>query len=306
MKKIFFVILSFIIAVPVFGQEVTSITSDVRTAGMGDAYTAMYGKGFSIYTNSAAAALSDDDFAVSANYTMWQPKMISMNNFAIGAFYKFSDRYTVGIGARGLMQPLGKITDSNGQTIMDGGTSTRISAEVSFGMRIIEGFAAAVNVHFFYSMLAPDVTGIGYAADLDLMYSHKYFNVALSAKNLGPAMKYAGNPSDLPMDIRLGYSGDYEVVDDILDITPAFDVNYLLNNKTLSAGIGAEFEFIDMVSLRGGYRYSANDMVLPSYATVGVGVEFFNIALDAAYYIGLGSAADILSNSFKVGLSYRF
>lgn len=306
MKKIFFVILSFIIAVPVFGQEVTSITSDVRTAGMGDAYTAMYGKGFSIYTNSAAAALSDDDFAVSANYTMWQPKMISMNNFAIGAFYKFSDRYTVGIGARGLMQPLGKITDSNGQTIMDGGTSTRISAEVSFGMRIIEGFAAAVNVHFFYSMLAPDVTGIGYAADLDLMYSHKYFNVALSAKNLGPAMKYAGNPSDLPMDIRLGYSGDYEVVDDILDITPAFDVNYLLNDKTLSAGIGAEFEFIDMVSLRGGYRYSANDMVLPSYATVGVGVEFFNIALDAAYYIGLGSAADILSNSFKVGLSYRF
>lgn len=306
MKKIFFVILSFIIAVPVFGQEVTSITSDVRTAGMGDAYTAMYGKGFSIYTNSAAAALSDDDFAVSANYTMWQPKMISMNNFAIGAFYKFSDRYTVGIGARGLMQPLGKITDSNGQVIMDGGTSTKISAEVSFGMRIIEGFAAAVNVHFFYSMLAPDVTGIGYAADLDLMYSHKYFNVALSAKNLGPAMKYAGNPSDLPMDIRLGYSGDYEVVDDILDITPAFDVNYLLNNKTLSAGIGAEFEFIDMVSLRGGYRYSANDMVLPSYATVGVGVEFFNIALDAAYYIGLGSAADILSNSFKVGLSYRF
>lgn len=306
MKKIFFVILSFIIAVPVFGQEVTSIPSDVRTAGMGDAYTAMYGKGFSIYTNSAAAALSDDDFAVSANYTMWQPKMISMNNFAIGAFYKFSDRYTVGIGARGLMQPLGKITDSNGQAIMDGGTSTKISAEVSFGMRIIEGFAAAVNVHFFYSMLAPDVTGIGYAADLDLMYSHKYFNVALSAKNLGPAMKYAGNPSDLPMDIRLGYSGDYEVVDDILDITPAFDVNYLLNNKTLSAGIGAEFEFIDMVSLRGGYRYSANDMVLPSYATVGVGVEFFNIALDAAYYIGLGSAADILSNSFKVGLSYRF
>ena len=289
-----------------YAQGVTGITNDVRSSGMGDAYTALYGKGFSIYTNSAAASLSDDDFAISANYSLWQPKMNGMNNFAIGAFYKFADRYTVGLGARALMQSVANLTDENGIPIGDNFTSTKFSVDASFGMRIIDGFSAAVNLHFFYDMVMPDTQGLGFGADLDLMYSHKYFNIALSAKNLGPAISYdAFTTSPLPMDIRLGYSGDYEVVDDILDITPAFDVNYLLNSSTVTAGVGAEFEFIDMISLRGGYRYSADSMVWPSYATVGIGVEFFDFAIDAAYYIGTG-VTDVLTNSFKVGLSYKF
>ena len=106
------------------------------------------------------------------------------------------------------------------------------------------------------------------------------------------------------MEIRAGYSGNYEVVDDILDITPAVDVNYLLNSSTVTAGVGAEFKFIDMVSIRGGYRYSPN-LIMPSYATVGIGVEFFDFAIDAAYYIGTG-VTNVLTNSFKVGLSYKF
>ena len=314
MKKILVLIAALSMAVDMFGQGVTDVTTDVRTAGMADAYTAMYGKGFSIYTNSAAAALSDDDFAVSASYGMWQPKLANMTNFAVGAFYKFSDRYTVGLGFRGLMQPLGNYMDENGIMVSQGATSTKMSVEASFGMHIIKGFAAAVNFHFFYDMLMQDSNGMGFGVDVDLMYSHKYFNVALSAKNLGPDMSYGtGVTQPLPMEFRLGYSGDYEVVDDILDITPAVDANcVMISNQgsaitpVITAGVGAEFEFIDMVSIRGGYRYSAKEAFMPSYATVGLGVEFFGIGIDAAYYIGTGLAGDVLTNSFKVGLSYKF
>ena len=318
MKKILVLIAALSMAVDMFGQGVTDVTTDVRTAGMADAYTAMYGKGFSIYTNSAAAALSDDDLAVSASYGMWQPKLANMTNFAVGAFYKFSDRYTVGLGFRGLMQPLGNLTDGNGVILSRGATSTKMSVEASFGMHIIKGFAAAVNFHFFYDDMLTHTdlgdNGMGFGVDVDLMYSHKYFNVALSAKNLGPDMSYGtGVTQPLPMEFRLGYSGDYEVVDDILDITPAVDANcVMISNQgspitpVITAGVGAEFEFIDMVSIRGGYRYSADDSNIPSYATVGLGVEFFGIGIDAAYYIGTGLAGDVLTNSFKVGLSYRF
>ena len=310
MKKIFSTIVLLGVAAifnQIHAQGVTDITNDVMASGMGDAYTALYGRGFSIYTNSAAASLSDDDFAISANYSLWQPKMMGMNNFAIGAFYKFSDRYTVGLGARGLMQSLSNMTDDNGMSISDKFTSTKISVDASFGMRIIDGFSAAINLHFFYDMVMPGTQGLGFGADLDLMYRHKYFNVALSAKNLGPDISYDSfTTSPLPMEIRAGYSGDYEVVDDILDITPAVDVNYLINSSTVTAGAGAEFEFIDMISFRAGYRFSADNSWWPSYATVGLGVEFFDFAIDAAYYIGTGSAADILTNSFKIGLSYRF
>ena len=182
--------------------------------------------------------------------------------------------------------------------------------DASFGMHIIEGFAAAVNLHFYYDQSPQPigiVNGIGFGLDVDLMYSHKYFNVALAAKNLGPAMTYEpGISYALPMDIRAGYSGNYEIVDDVFDINPAVDVDYILNNSTLTAGVGAEFEFIDMVAVRGGYRYSANEAFMPSYATVGLGVEFFGIGIDAAYYIGMGKAADVLSNTLKIGISYKF
>lgn len=295
MKKILLLISAMFVTVSLFGQGLVNVTPDVRTSGMADAYTAMYGKGFSIYTNSASAALSDDDFAISASYSSWQPEMTDNNNFALGAFYKLSDRYTVALGFRGQMMKTG---------VFVGDKSTNLSVDASFGMHIIEGFAAAINLHFFYDMLMTGTQGIGGGADIDLMYSRKYFNVALSARNLG-VMSYPSGTSMLPMDIRLGYSGDYEVVDDILDITPAVDVNYLLNSSTVTAGIGAEFEFIDMISLRGGYRFSADNSWWPSYATVGIGVEFFDFAIDAAYYIGTG-VTDVLTNSFKVGLSYKF
>ena len=312
MKKTVISIIAAFLAVNAFGQSVTDVAPDARSAGMADAYTAMYGKGFSLYTNSAAAALSDDDFAISANYSMLQPKVVGMNSFAVGAFYKFNDRYTVGLGARARMQSVSTVfTDDNG--IASGsfdGSVAQFSVDASFGMHIIEGFAAAVNLHFYYDQSPQPigiVNGIGFGLDVDLMYSHKYFNVALAAKNLGPAMTYEpGISYALPMDIRAGYSGNYEIVDDVFDINPAVDVDYILNNSTLTAGVGAEFEFIDMVAVRGGYRYSANEAFMPSYATVGLGVEFFGIGIDAAYYIGMGKAADVLSNTLKIGISYKF
>ena len=165
MKKIFSTIILLGVAV-IFNQAnaqgVTDLTNDVRSAGMGDAHTALYGRGFSIYTNSAAAALSDDDFAISANYTLWQPEMVGMNNFAVGAFYKFSDRYTVGLGARGLMQSISNLTDDNGTPLGDDFMSTKISVDASFGMLIIDGFSAAVNLHFYYDKVMPDAQWLGF------------------------------------------------------------------------------------------------------------------------------------------------
>ena len=224
MKKTVISIIAAFLAVNAFGQSVTDVAPDARSAGMADAYTAMYGNGFSLYTNSAAAALSDDDFAISANYSMLQPKVAGMNSFAVGAFYKFNDRYTVGLGARARMQSVSTVfTDDNG--IASGsfdGSVAQFSVDASFGMHIIEGFAAAVNLHFYYDQSPQPigiVNGIGFGLDVDLMYSHKYFNVALAAKNLGPAMTYEpGISYALPMDIRAGYSGNYEIVDDVFDI----------------------------------------------------------------------------------------
>lgn len=285
-----------------FGQGVTSVASDVRSAGMANANTSLYGKGFSIYTNFAAAALEDNIMSVSAQYSMWQPQVYSMNNMALGGYFKFADRYTVGLGVRTLLHQPTNVVDNNGFPIKTF-NPMEMSVDAAFGMRIIDGLSAAVNLHFFYNQYQSDMTVMGVGADVDLMYRHKYFTAALSGKNLGPNMFYE-TPSPLPMEVKLGFSSTVGDSGEIFKFTPAIDASYLINASAFTAAVGGEFKFIDIVSVRGGYRFSTDVTRVPGYATAGIGFEFFGISLDAAYYFGLNSSA--LNNSLQIGLSYSF
>ena len=58
-----------------------------------------------------------------------------------------------------------------------------------------------------------------------------------------------------------------------------------------------------MLTFRGGYHYgNASKGVIPSYASLGLGVKFFGVSIDAAYLFG----SEILKNSFGVSLGYEF
>lgn len=302
MKKTISIIAGMLVAVLSFGQGVTSVASDVRSAGMANANTSLYGKGFSIYTNFASAALEDNVMSVSAQYSMWQPNVYSMNNMALAGYYKIADRYTVGLGVRTLLHQSTSVVDNNGLPITTY-NPMELSVDAAFGMRIIDGLSAAVNLHFFYQQLLVDESAMGVGADVDLMYKHKYFTAALSGKNLGPNMFYE-TPSPLPMEVKLGVSSTVGDSGEIFKFTPAIDASYLINASAFTAAVGAEFKFIDIVSVRGGYRFSSDIASVPTYATAGIGFDFFGVSLDAAYYFGLSGCP--VGNSFQIGLSYSF
>ena len=71
----------------------------------------------------------------------------------------------------------------------------------------------------------------------------------------------------------------------------------------LSAAVGAEYNWNRMVSVRAGYRYGG-ESVIPSYASVGAGVEFIGISLDLAYLIATGDSP--MKNTLTFGLGYSF
>lgn len=294
-----------LVAVPSMGLQAQTVPAatfspDARSAAMADAGSALYGKGMSIYTNSAAAVLSDDDFAASFTYSRWQPEMIGRNDFAIGAFYKFADRFTVGLGARGLFY---------GETVLVGGDGMYgekiapkdLSVDLSFGMKILDGFSAAVNAHYY--RMDNISAGNGFAADVELMYAHRYFTAALSARNLGPALSYADGPkAGMPAEIRAGASSAFSLASDAVCLLPALDVSYYVPVSAASAAVGLELRLFRIFSLRGGYRYSSDTGSLPSYASVGAGVEFFGVNVDAAYYIGTGVSP--VGGSFRICLGF--
>lgn len=281
---------------------VSGIGSDVRSAGMANANTSLYGRGFSIYTNFASTALEDNIMSVSAQYSKWLPNEMNANYLALGGYYKLADRYTIGLGVRTLLYEEHTGTDITG--IPTGPfTPMELSVDAAFGMRIIDGLSAAVNLHFFYGMYQSDVNVMGVGADVDLMYKHKYFTAALSGKNLGPNTFYS-TPSPLPMEVKLGVSSKVGDSGEIFKFTPAIDASYLINSSAFTAAVGGEFKFIDLVSVRGGYRFSTDVSSIPTYATVGLGFDFFGVSLDAAYYFGLSGCS--IGNSFQVGLSYSF
>ena len=57
----------------------------------------------------------------------------------------------------------------------------------------------------------------------------------------------------------------------------------------------------DIVSVRAGYNVGAKH-VMPSFASVGAGVHFAGIKIDAAYLIG----ASPIANTLAVSLGYSF
>lgn len=65
---------------------------------------------------------------------------------------------------------------------------------------------------------------------------------------------------------------------------------------------GAQYSFKNMLFARAGYHFGTKEAVLPSFATVGLGVRFFGVSLDFAYLTG----NDVIGNSMTFGLGYRF
>ena len=81
----------------------------------------------------------------------------------------------------------------------------------------------------------------------------------------------------------------------------AVDVDCLFSGN-VTAAAGAQYSFKNMLFARAGYHFGTKEAVLPSFATVGLGVRFFGVSLDFAYLTG----NDVIGNSMTFGLGYRF
>lgn len=233
-------------------------------------------------------------------------KSFKPNDLAVELGYsrKLSDKFGIGLTGRYIHSRLADNTGSNG-TYKDGN-------------------AIAADVSAFYKLKSG-------------------WNFGLAFTNLGSKINYGGKDNYIPANIALGTSYNKNIDADN-KITFAFEANKLLvptppdptdatkvadyenmgvvsswfksygdapgggkeELREVQLGLGTEYSYKDMFSLRAGYFYENKLKGNRNYATVGAGAAYKSTAFNLSYLIPTGNNINnnALKNTFRLSLIF--
>ena len=306
MKRIYIcLILSvFAVIVPGFGQtaQFLTVSPDSYSLSLGGTGVISPANAFAIYNNNAATALSPFKGAFAASYTMWQPTTTDNQLMSLSGFIKMGKRSAISLGSRLFLYPAYDL--SNPQGSVTGAFSPReLSVDLGYAYNISGSFSASATVHYISSKLGTEAAGSAYAADLGLMYQPGNFSLGLTATNLGSKIDYGYGPYSLPAQIKLGAGYRFSLQEKHL-LTATVQAGYLIVNSEITAGIGLEYSYNNLISLRVGGHYGDPEKGIPSHLSAGLGFNFKGLTLNAAYLLAQKNSP--LANSLSVGLGWAF
>ena len=286
-------------AIPAGAQSMTfmGIGNDVETMGLGYASIAAGASGGVVENNIAAAALYDDGYGMAdLGYTLWQPSGFNTGIVGIGGFSKIGKRLAVGVSGKYLIEQPYQMMEANGLT-----SDMFRPKEGMFGVgvacRIIDGLAVGANFKLGASGIAPEASATVFAADIHAMYSIKGVNIGVGVSNLGTKADYGYGGYDIPMLVRAGASYS------IFGLTVSAEADYQAGYGFM-ASASTEYDILGWVDVRAGYHYGGANTVLPSFTSVGLGVNIFGVRLNAAYLIA--PADSYLRNTMAFSVGYAF
>lgn len=293
MKKILLIIATLSIAMMSDAQTLGFLQIPEESSVFGRAGTGIAVSGISsISSNMADAALRPEKFSISTNGMIWQPKMQKDYLFGAAGTYQVTDRLAVGAAFKGFIYPGYQATGADGRT-METYRPNEMAISAGAAYKIVDCFSAGVVVNYVNSSLAKDAKGSAFSADVSLKFRQDGLQAGLGVENLGTKVNYGTSSAKLPMTARLGVGYT------ISGFTAAAEADYVVSGG-LMAGIGLEYALMDIVYIRAGYHYGKATGVIPSYVSLGLGVQFSGFHLDVHYL----TASKILGNSFGIGLGY--
>ncbi len=254
---------------------------------------------YGAFSNPAAVPFYDGKGDFAAGYAIWTPQGVSTNVISAAGAYNIGDRFGVTAGLSYGMLPSYDISDGIG-SLKGQFKPSEMQFMAGFAYRFIPAMSVGVNVGYASAAMAEGVSYGAVAADVLLFGQFSDFKFAAGVCDVGgKVVSASGAGFSLPTFAvaSLGYGaslGEMHGADVELDVEYAF-------SGALAAAIGAEYRFKDLISVRAGYRYGAEN-VLPSFASVGAGVHFAGISLDAAYLF----ANEVIGNTLSLSLGYSF
>ena len=277
------------------------IARDPASAGMGFAGTASTsGTAWSAFRNASVIPLSESRMDIGLNWQSWAPQGAKSNNINFGSAFRIGEKFGLAVGAAyqggesySRIDETGKAsgTFSPGEMIVSGG----------LGFEIINGLAVGINMRYASQKLAKDASYSAVCGDAFVTYSLKSLNISAGVSSFGTSVKGAdGTCYSLPASATLGLDWTAGFAE-AHAVRLAADADYFFSGA-VGAAAGVQYSFKDMIFARAGYHYGSDAAPLPSFATVGLGVKFAGVQLNAAYLL----ASEALAGTLTIGLGYSF
>jgi hypothetical protein len=136
----------------------------------------------------------------------------------------------------------------------------------------------------------------GYAFDAGVLYNsvNNYLRVGLNLGNIGPEMKFVGEPYSLPANIKLGIAlRPFEK-----DLLLTADITRYFNEDAVQRNVGAELNFHDVLLVRTGYNLDNQAIRIPS---IGFSLRIEKVVLEYAF-VSSGDFGDMHRMGFSTEL----
>ena len=314
MKKIFLTLVISIVALSASAQDFAVINPDARTAAMGDATVAVSADAYSVYNNAAAPLFDYQNAQVGFSYAPWQSSVQKGSDLmSVAGYIKLGQRHSISIGGRMFREP--KLvgddsfypTDHFGNPIkLEYTRPNGKSLDLAYGVKVCEKVALSLTARYLH-----------YANGLGDKYSAVNFDLALYSQlplafrdgatvNIGAQVSNGGfSISDdgftQPLTAKAGASF-FVPFGDAHSLLSTVDLGYRFapaGMKSLLANVGLEYSLMQLLKFRAGYAHNIYD-----YATVGLGLRFVHIQIDASYWAAGRNCP--WRNTFRVGVGLEF
>lgn len=228
------------------------------------------------------AAVFMDKSTADLSYFIWQPEASNSSLFGLNAAVKAGERIAVLVDGKFNSLPETQGYDSTGNPT-GAIKSSQMYAALGAAYAITDNISAFLKAKLVSDKLTDAVKAGAVCADLGVNYHKEGLDVALTASNIGSKLNYGDVSYSLPMLVKAGAVKKFQASEQCA-VKVCADAGYILDAKSLSAGIGAEVTLIDMFDIRAGYHIGTG--VEPGFTSVGLGVDVSVLRFSAAFLFG--------------------
>lgn len=285
MKKIYMILAGSLFCAGAFAQDLVSEAMPFVQLDYNPVSVSM---GSTRVASAAVLPLSDYSLSAGATYQSYMPEMNGTQYIGVGVSGK-----TDGLGLS-LAFVRGKGAEITGEKFSPSEMMVNIGAGYSFA----DNFSAGVNVKYAREQILSNYSHGAVAADIFIAGKMDNVDFAGGLSSIGQKIS-SESTGDFRLPGAATVAAGYTLDGDNTLVTRIKAEFYF--SKAVALGIGAEYNFMGIVSLRGGYHYGGNS-VIPSFASAGIGFHIGEFTLDASYLLG----SDVLKNSFAVSAGVRF
>lgn len=285
------------------GMQFLSVSLDPRASALGNAVAAVEMDAAAMFYNPAGMAFMQPSLSA----TIGQNQFITDIRYNFGALaYRWGNIGTFGIHALsvdyGTVQTT--IRAENDAGYVDTGTiePSALAVGVGYARPLTDRFAVGGNVKYVRQDLGSALVNTGGETgdvtesldkstavwDFGVLYrtGFRSLNFAVNVRNFAGELRYAEHSFELPLNFRIGASMNMV---DLTSIDPSLHSLNVSVDATHPRAyweqlkVGGEYTFMDVLSLRAGYTFPADEEGVNLGAGVHTGLGEFGIGFDYAY-----------------------